>query len=117
MPRAHAFGIKLEPEGPALALSKADLGSPGGLCLLGTSLSCQAAHPSFHLILVMVFGAEQVPSVPCCSVAGRGPGWGVHGRREEVPEGALHTEQSNWMKCQQMRRIGEREHVLMKNSF
>lgn len=71
--------MKLGPERPVLALSKADLSSPGGLCLLGTSLSRQAAHPSFHPILVMVFGAKQVLSV---SAAGRGAGGGVHGRRD-----------------------------------
>lgn len=94
-----------------LVLSKADLSSPGGLCLLGTSLSRQAAHPSFHLILVPVFGAKQVPSV---SAAGRGAGGG--GTWEEGPEGAIHAEQSNRMECQQTR-TEEREHVLMKNSF
>lgn len=35
-----------------------------GVCLLGTFLLCLAAQPSFHLILVIVFGAGQTPMSP-----------------------------------------------------
>lgn len=85
--KGTALGIKAGAERRVLALSPAPSAPQRALAAGHVPVVPGCPPPSSHPILVAVFGAKRVPSVPSSSAAGRGCGRGVHGRRD--PKGLV----------------------------